>query len=163
MSARLRAAWARPPKASADEVADELRDVLRAVQDATATLVRASVATRDAIATLKSRVDDFDEVPRDFAARMVADGEVSLAALTTELDEDGPLGRVMKKVVEPYNDALRDYRRAVQEYLGCCRRMLASIEAHAAEDARVARAVMADDADSVVPWTSVRDNVRTIR
>lgn len=163
MSVRLRAAWARPPKASADEIANEIRDLLRVIEDGTRTLVRATATTRDAIATLEAHADDADELPQAFVRQMVAEAEVGLAAGVAELDENSPLGRVMKNVIEPYNDAVRDYRRAVQDYLGACRLLLASSEARDAEDARVARVVMADEADAVMPWPAVRDNVRKIR
>ena len=163
MSTRIRAAWARPPKASADEIADEIRDTLRLIENVTATLVRVEGEARDAGAKLEGHAHEFDQVPREFAARMVADAEAMLATLPPELDEDGPFGRLMKNVVEPYNDALRRYRRVVQDYLASCRRMLAEIDAHGAEDARIARALAADESDAVVPWAAVRDNVRKIR
>jgi len=51
----------------------------------------------------------------------------------------------------------------LQDYAAACRQFLAGIEARAAEDARVASSVIADDADPVVPWATVRDNVRKIR
>jgi hypothetical protein len=163
LSASVRAAWARPPKSSAAEIADEVRDTLRALENATAALVRVEARVRDNLAGIHGLLDDADVVPREMVAGFVVDVETMLATFLTEVPEGTPFERLLKNVVEPHNDAVRRCRRAMQDYHAELCMLLTAMDARNAEDGRLARAVLDDQADDVIPWQSVRDNVRKAR
>jgi hypothetical protein len=163
LSASVRAAWTRPPKSSAAEIADEVRDTLRVIENATVALIRNEAKVRDNLAAIHSLHEDADAVPREMIATFAADVETMLATFLTEIPEGTPFERLLKNVVEPYNDAVRRCRRAMHDYHAELGMLLAAIDARDATDARLARAVVDDQTDAVVPWQSTRDNVRKIR